>query len=57
MLPTACNKGKELAVPDDVDTLIDDELSSGCDGPRRRPDPEAEPGPRDVVLILLYLFF
>ena len=28
-LPTACNKEKEPAVPDDVDTPIDDELSSG----------------------------
>ena len=27
--PTARNKGKDPIVPDDVDTLVDDELSSG----------------------------
>ena len=29
MLPIACNKGKKLAVPHDVDIPEDDELSSG----------------------------
>ena len=28
MLPTARNKGKKPAIPDDVDTPADDELSS-----------------------------
>ena len=27
--PTACNKGKELIAPDNIDTPADDELSSG----------------------------
>ena len=40
--PTHTNEGKEVVAPDDVDILVDDELSSGSSSlPRRSPSPSA----------------